>query len=125
MSEKLLLWRLYYADGSTYDSTQGSHLQAPAFGVQAVVQKCPEEGRHVICQCDYYWYDLKTYRWYGGDFAGLIDFLTHSWGPVRLGRVLAPKEFERIRARADADPDFEPGGVWRSDRHSVPQPGVK
>jgi len=30
-------WRIYYADGSTFDSTQGSWADAPAFGVQCVV----------------------------------------------------------------------------------------
>ena len=30
-------WRVFYADGSTFDSTQGSWAQAPPFGVQVVV----------------------------------------------------------------------------------------
>lgn len=30
-------WRIYYADGSTFDSTQGSWAEAPPFGVQCVV----------------------------------------------------------------------------------------
>lgn len=30
-------WRVFYADGSTFDSTQGTWAQAPPFGVQAVV----------------------------------------------------------------------------------------
>ncbi len=122
MSEPL--WRIYYADGGTFDSTQGCPSNAPAWGVQAIVQACTDEGKHVLAQFDYYWFTAG--RWYAGDFAGLIDFLARSIvAVVRFGRVLAPREFERIRARADADPDFEPGGVWRSDRHSVPQPGVK
>jgi hypothetical protein len=30
-------WRIYYADGSTFDSTQGTMAQAPPFGVQCRV----------------------------------------------------------------------------------------
>lgn len=30
-------WRIYYADGSTFDSTQGQWADAPPFGVQCVV----------------------------------------------------------------------------------------
>lgn len=30
-------WRIFYADGSTFDSTMGTWAEAPPFGVQAVV----------------------------------------------------------------------------------------
>ena len=30
-------WRVYYADGSTFDSTQGTWAEAPPFGVQCIV----------------------------------------------------------------------------------------
>ena len=30
-------WRIYYADGSTFDSTMGTWADAPPFGVQCVV----------------------------------------------------------------------------------------
>lgn len=30
-------WRIYYADGSTFDSTMGKWADAPPFGVQCVV----------------------------------------------------------------------------------------
>jgi len=30
-------WRIYYADGSTFDSTQGTWADAPPFGVQCIV----------------------------------------------------------------------------------------
>jgi hypothetical protein len=29
-------WRIHYADGSTFDSTQGTLAEAPAFGVACV-----------------------------------------------------------------------------------------
>jgi hypothetical protein len=37
-------WRVYYADGSTFDSTMGSWAEAPPFGVQAVVYYHAPEG---------------------------------------------------------------------------------
>lgn len=30
-------WRIYYADGSTFSSEEGTWAEAPAFGVQCVV----------------------------------------------------------------------------------------
>jgi hypothetical protein len=30
-------WRIFYADGSTFDSTMGTWAEAPPFGVQCVV----------------------------------------------------------------------------------------
>ena len=30
-------WRIFYADGSTFDSTQGKWAEAPPFGVSCVV----------------------------------------------------------------------------------------
>jgi hypothetical protein len=30
-------WRIFYADGSTFDSTQGTWAEAPPFGLTAVV----------------------------------------------------------------------------------------
>lgn len=30
-------WRIYYADGSTFSSTDGTWAEAPAFGVQVIV----------------------------------------------------------------------------------------
>jgi hypothetical protein len=30
-------WRIFYADGSTFDSTQGTWAEAAPFGVEAVV----------------------------------------------------------------------------------------
>lgn len=30
-------WRIFYADGSSFDSTMGTWAEAPPFGVQAVV----------------------------------------------------------------------------------------
>lgn len=114
-------WRLYYADGSTFDSTQGGPPEAPAFGVQAVVQDCPDEGKHVLTQADYYWREGD--RWSGGDFVGLLDFLSRRVGVVRFGRYMAPKDFEAVLARANADPDFVGGGAHRAESAAGPHPG--
>lgn len=114
----MVLWRLYYADGLAWqgvDRGQAAAAAAPAFGVQALVQLCPEQGKHVLSHCDYYWHDGE--RWAGGDFVGLVDALAHK-GPlvVRFGRQIPPAQFDAVMRRAAADPDFEGGGVWSVER---------
>ena len=37
-------WKIFYADGSTFDSSQGTWAEAPPFGVQAVVYYHPPSG---------------------------------------------------------------------------------
>jgi hypothetical protein len=34
---KIKSWRIYYADGSTFDSSMGTWADAPRFGVECVV----------------------------------------------------------------------------------------
>ncbi len=105
------MWRIYYDNDLTFSATDGPPLAAPAWGVQVIVQDCPDEGKHLLSNFDYYWFD--TARWCGGDFLGLIDFLSLHIGVVRFGRRIAPTLFEKILARAVTDSDFVGGGVWR------------
>lgn len=108
-------WRIYYDDGSTYSSEDGCAENAPAFGVQAIVQRDFDDeihnvGRYVLSSPmvdgnDYYWFERGA--WYGGEIFGLWDYLSRL-GPrkVIFGRVVEKGRFREIRDRAMADPDF-------------------
>lgn len=104
-------WRIYYGDGSTFDSSQGSPLHAPALNVQCIVQPDPDVGRHVVSKFAYYWWDGE---WYGGDLFGLHDYLMRP-GPktVKFGRTVSNAEYRAVVRRAAADPDFTPGAPQR------------
>lgn len=111
----MLDWRIYFADGNTFDSTQGAPEDAPALGVVAIVCRDPDPhgaGRYVLhgggsrrTPMDYYWFDNG--EWYGGDLFGLFDFLMRR-SRVKFGRTISNATFAAIIKRATDDPDFTP-----------------
>ncbi len=97
----------YYSDG-TFDNSQGTYLEAPATGVQAIVIKDMDEpvanvGRIILHRRDYYWYEDG--EWYGGDIFGMFDFLMRS-GMVKFGQSIPNPEHREVMRRAIHDPDF-------------------
>lgn len=40
-------WRIYYADGSTFDSTRGRWADAPPFGVECIVYYHADERKTI------------------------------------------------------------------------------
>lgn len=101
-------WRIFYSDGSTFDSAQGTHLEAPATGVQVIVVRdsdAPESnvGHFILQRRDYYWYEDG--EWYCGDIFGMFDFLMRS-GVVKFGQSIPNREYREILGRAGRDPDF-------------------
>lgn len=100
----MLAWRIYYGDGGTYSSADGDPADAPARGVQAIVQADTQVGRHVLSGFDYYWWEGT---WFGGDLFGLFDYLIEP-GPkaVKFGRTVPNDVFERVIRAACDDPDF-------------------
>lgn len=97
-------WRIYYETGETYDADPFS---APTRGVQVIVNVEPNVGRMLIAQRDWYWWDVEREFWFGGDFAGMLDYLD-SPGPKRVlrGRFVLNAEYQACVKRALNDPDF-------------------
>ena len=105
MNEQLQ-WRIYYGDGSTFDSSMGSPSEAPARDVQAIVQPDEQAGRVVISKWDYYYWQERG-CWYGCDIFGLFDYLCRpGWKTVKFGRTLLNDEYTAIFVRAAEDPGF-------------------
>ena len=50
-------WRIYYHDGSTFDSTQGVPNDAPPTGVVCIIQFSREMGREILNRWDCYFWD--------------------------------------------------------------------
>lgn len=112
-------WRIYYADGSTFDSTMGSPVQAPSFGVIAIPFPDEMVGRVVMHGWDWYYWRLDHWQWWGSDIHGLLDNLLHN-APitaVKQGRNIHNKEFAEIFGRASKDPDFPIKSAERKGEH--------
>lgn len=100
-----LKWRIYYGDGSCFDSSMGKPEDAPPVNVQVILQPHKENGRQTIHLWDwYYWY--KDY-WYGADIWGLLDqLLWNRVTAVKQGRMTTNEQYEEIMKKAISDPDF-------------------
>lgn len=102
----MVTWRIYYADGTTFDSNDGVPDVAQPWGVQAVVCALEDPANpSTYFGEDYYWWDPDGWR--GGDFIGLIDYLARpGWKRVLFGRLVDNATFATIRDRAFHDQDF-------------------
>lgn len=115
----MLAWRIYYDDGATFDSSQGTPQEAPGLGVQVIVQPDPDVGRVVLTRFDWYYYRFDLEQWWASDYFGLLDQLTSDRagvvGAVKAGRNAG--DYDRILKVATKDPDFPVGNAkrWRSD----------
>lgn len=73
-------WRIYYADCSTFDSTQGSWAEAPPFGVQAIV-----------------YYHVPPYKTLDGPADGVYTYQGDEEYPgVKLGLWMDAEGYYRI-----------------------------
>jgi len=107
VSDALLQWRIYYANGDTFSDNEGAPCVAPLRGVQLIVQVEPEVGRSFWSECDYYWWEQECDQWLGGDLAGLLDYLGRcSLATVLQGRTVPDRTYREIKQRALDDPDF-------------------
>ena len=103
----MIEWRIYYSDGSSFDSTQGSPDMAPSRGFVCAVGYDERGDRYIQNGWDHYWFDVKSCQWWGCDRDGLIDQLCENrvWA-YKQGRTVTRSEFSDIMQTAHKDPDF-------------------
>ena len=104
----MLRWRIYYSDGSTFDSSQGTPDEAPAFGVAVILQFSDNDRRReALCGADYY-LCTSSGVWVGADFAGLLDRLIHRlpFSGFLVGRWDPRDQYFAILRTAEKDSDF-------------------
>ena len=102
-------WRIYYDDGSTFDS-QGGCEDAPPFGVICIIYPDDLVGRKIMHGWDWYYWVPEAGQWWGSDIYGVLDRLLHNL-PLRAlkqGRNASNERYRQIMAAADKDPDFPP-----------------
>ena len=101
-------WRIYYADGSTFSNEDGCAHKAPAFGVIAVCQPCPDVGLETLHAFDYYAYMEDRWNGFCGH-DGLVDHIT-AYAPVlealKVGRQVPRAQYQKVMRVALHDPDF-------------------
>jgi hypothetical protein len=106
----MLQWRIYYADGSTFDNLQGEPWDAPATRVLIIVQKDPEasNGAYVQWMTDYYLWKLG--RWYAKDYGALLFYWFINIFPHQraclAGETVDNNTWKEITTKAKTDPEF-------------------
>ena len=103
----MVRWRIYYSGGTTFDSSQGSPDDAPAWGVQVILQLSDKDRRREsIANADYYVY--QSGFWVGSDLPGIIDRLANkvSFSGFLVGRWDPRDEFLALIRKSEKDTDF-------------------
>lgn len=120
----MLEWRIYYADGSTFDSGQGDAHESPfERGVIAIVYPDSDIGRRVLSSFDDYYYRADQGLWYGCDaWATKWYLIRHAYviTAVRPGETLPTDQYRQIFNCAANDPDFPRKSGWARDEHRPP-----
>lgn len=103
----MLDWRIYYGDGSTFDSSMGEPRDVPALKGICILQRS-EDGRGVTCICESHFYIHDGVAWVPIDKTGVWDRLISHDMPNTLivGRMLRNEQYAAIVQRARKDPDF-------------------
>lgn len=100
-------WRIYYSDGSTFDSTQGEPHEAPALGFIVALGYDEAGNRYMMQGWDHYCYDIDSDQWWGMDMVGLFDRLVHNKVyAYKMGRTITKTEFQKILVESHSDKDF-------------------
>lgn len=102
------IWRIYYHNRSTFDSTMGVPADAPSTGVVCIVQEHTsqvESGYIVTAFKDFYW--RADNEWWGSDEVGFWQYMFESGEKVvKFGISIPTEEFNEIMKKASADVDF-------------------
>ena len=94
-------WRIYYADGSTFDSTDGPVRSAPREGFLVAIGYDEQGRRYIMHGWDFYRFDEPTAQWWGHDISGLLDW-AKATRRVRRVKPGAPTVYETAVGGFDA-----------------------
>lgn len=102
----MLTWRIYYDDRSIFDSSMGEPDDAPAFGVQCIVEQDNAVGRTILTGFDWYYFHPESKKWWGSDIHGLLDKLLFRIDVTSLLQGRNCADFHEIYQLTLDDPDF-------------------
>jgi len=108
---KLPDWRIYYDDGSTFDSNDGLPHEAPSLGFICAIGYDETGKRYIMHGWDYYQWSDEVNQWWGMDLNGLFDRLRRNLVyAYKEGRTVSRSQWEQIMINANNDRDFPIGG---------------
>ena len=101
-------WRIYYADGSTFDSSQGEPKDAPGFRVVCIAMRNESVGRVICCKWYAYYWNPEERAWSGTDLFSMLirRAMRLPTEAESFGEMLSNEHFNEIMDRAANDPDF-------------------
>ena len=104
-------WRIYYANGTTFDSSQGAPTDASSAGCICILQRdlvSPFEVEPLKGE-NYYFWGGPSMQWRGACRDAVIEALLEGETIIGLiqGRRMSRVDFFAMCAQANADPDFQ------------------
>lgn len=107
-------WRIYYADGSTFDNLQGTPANSPDRGVIVIVYNDRIDhlntiGRICLNLWDWYFWREDDREWYGCDSLSVTHYFRQYARVIsclRTGETLPTPKYKAIMERATNDLDF-------------------
>lgn len=103
---KLIAWRIYYGDGTTFCDVDGPPESAPCINVMAIACYDDDNRRKLAHSTDYYFFENN--RWYGCDLFGLFDYLARpGLKIVKFGRMIADEKYRKVMEFAVSDLPLE------------------
>lgn len=110
---KIRMWKIFYDGGGTFSNRDGSPQEAPARGVQVIIQSSDRVGRAVVRSSDYYIFSARCGGWEGVDIFGLWDYLASpGFKVVKFGRTIGNQEWNDVLIRAVDDPELPRKSNW-------------
>lgn len=105
-----VVWRIYFADGSTFDSADGAPWEAPKRGVAVILVRDGRFDRRILKMSNAYIWSPTVDRWLDQETAmdAYVRVIKEPWCVVLNGEYQRESEFEDILIRATNDPDFKP-----------------
>lgn len=109
----MIEWRIYYADGSTFDSTQGGPEDAPKLGVLVIIQ--PNENGSRLYNNEHY-YVWKHGQWFDATVDAMWFYMANpepKFKIVLFGEYVTDDVWTETMQRALHDPDIGPKTTWK------------
>ena len=111
-------WRIWYDNGTCYDSEIGTPQNAPGLGVICIVKESERTGRVKLSGADYYLW--REGQWVRADLFGLWDYMAgRGWKKAVFGRTVPRPQYEAVMQRAEEDTDFPARSAWEPWEHRI------
>jgi hypothetical protein len=101
--KRLLRWKIWYGDESTFSSADGDAVDAPADNVQVIAQRNSTVGREVWSGQDFYVYVGGI--WVGMDDDGMKAYFRRI-GLLKQTEALPTEKFRELYSQAIQDPEL-------------------